>query len=113
MTDVDSRRRPEAAPFAIWLVLAGLLVFAVYHLIRDASTTFFQADSTLVAVAHRPHEWCKPICDYVTMPLELVNIITIPPVLVWRRPVTPGRVAVLAWLNLLSIPLWLLAWLLP
>ena len=90
-----------------YLSLGGLLVFAAYHLVRDVATSFFDLNVELVNVAHRPHAWCRPICDYVTMPLEVFNIVTIGIILARRRMKT------LAVLNVASVPLWLLAWLLP
>lgn len=89
-----------------WAVLAGLFLFACYQLVRDVAA-IFGVHGALIDVGHRPHRWCAPICDYVTLPLEAVNIVTIP--LLWRR----RRMAMVGVLNLLSIPLWLLSWLAP
>jgi hypothetical protein len=84
--------------------LVGLLLFAVYHLARDVLTTFFYVQSAAVDIGHRSHEWCGGVCDYVTMPLEVFNIVASAVVL--RR----RRIGVLGIVNLLTIPLWLLAW---
>ena len=67
----------QAHRLAARVVLGGLLLFAVYHLVRDVATTFFGVHVGVVDVAHRAHAWCRPVCDYVTMPLELFNIVTI------------------------------------
>jgi hypothetical protein len=84
-----------------------LLIFTAYHLVRDVATTFFRLRIGIVEVAHRPHAWCRPICDYVTLPLELFSIVTAAFVL-YR-----GRLGVLAWVNVATVPIWLLLWLLP
>jgi hypothetical protein len=92
---------------AAYIGLGGLLAFATYHLVRDVATSSFDVHVGVVDVAHRPHAWCQPICDYVTMPLEAFNIVTIGLVLARRR------LGALAVLNAATVPLWLLAWLLP
>jgi hypothetical protein len=97
----------QAHRLAARVVLGGLLLFAVYHLVRDVATTFFGVHVGVVDVAHRAHAWCRPVCDYVTMPLELFNIVTIAFVL------CRVRLGALACINVATVPLWLLFWLLP
>jgi len=85
----------------------GLVGFAAYHLARDVLTTFFDVHWSAVDVGHRRHQWCGGICDYVTMPLEVFNIVVGVAVLQRRRVGAWGLA------NLATIALWLGAWLAP
>lgn len=91
----------------VWMVLVGLFGFAAYHLVRDVATEVFALHGPLFDVAHRPHAWCGPTCGWITIPLEVFNLVTIA-IMLWRRRLGP-----LAWINLATVPLWLAAWLLP
>ncbi|HEU5107988.1 MAG TPA: hypothetical protein VFT95_05470 [Micromonosporaceae bacterium] len=106
MTAGEAARAGTAARLGRWAQV-GLLLFGVYHLVRDVSTAFFDVGGAAVDVGHRPHAWCGGVCDVVTIPLELFNIVAAAVVL--RR----GRPGWLAAVNLLTIPLWLAAWLAP
>ncbi|OGK41666.1 hypothetical protein A2954_07345 [Candidatus Roizmanbacteria bacterium RIFCSPLOWO2_01_FULL_37_12] len=61
----------------------------------------------LIDILHRPHEWCYPICDFVTLPLDFFLIIG--SLIVIRR----NFIGILGNFVLLSLILWPLAFYLP
>lgn len=52
----------------------AVLIISVYHFIRDILQTF-GLDSAFTDIAHRPHVWCAPYCDVVTLPFDIIAII--------------------------------------
>lgn len=64
------------------VLLSGILIFSSYHLIRDV-LQIFNIDNSFTQIAHRDHEWCKPICDYVTIPFDMAGIVV--PAILLRR----------------------------
>lgn len=83
-----------------------ILFVSMYHLIRDTLQVFGQ-HSPFTNFLHRPHLWCKPYCNYVTYPLDIIGIVGSFVVLKRDRL---GRLGIVV---LLSLPLWLLAVFLP
>lgn len=51
-----------------------ILVFSIYHLIRDILQTA-GINNLFTSVFHRPHLWCRPFCNIVTFPLEIFGVI--------------------------------------
>jgi len=81
------------------------LVFT-YHLARD----IFQAleiHNFIIDFLHRPHQWCQPACDYVTIPPELFIIVS--STIILKR----NRVGKLGVAVLISLLLWPVLILLP
>jgi hypothetical protein len=83
-----------------------ILILSIYHFIRDVLQTF-GADNFLTNILHRPHAWCNNYCDYVTYPLDLLGIVGSSIIL--KR----SRLGKLGTIVLISLPMWLLALLLP
>ena len=50
-----------------------IFILSIYHLIRDIFQTI-GINTWLTNFFHRPHQWCKPYCNYVTYPLDLFGI---------------------------------------
>lgn len=87
------------------LIFIVLLVWSAYHLVRDI-LQIFGVSHFLVDILHRNHLWCAQYCSYVTLVPEIFNIVAASIVL--KR----NRVGVLGALVLISIPFWIVAWLL-
>src|SRR3989338_8669755 len=83
-----------------------VLILSTYHLIRDILQSF-EIHNSFTNILHRPHLWCKPYCNYVTYPLDFLGIIG--SLWVLRK----NRLGIAGMIILLSIPLWLLAVILP
>lgn len=83
-----------------------ILIFSAYHLLRDFLQTF-GIHNFFTNILHRPHQWCGLYCNYVTYPLDLLGIIGSWIVLKRDKLGTIGAIIIL------SLPLWLLAALLP
>lgn len=54
-------------------VILCILLFNVFHLIRDVAQ-IIGIQSLVTQFAHIPHMWCQPGCDYVTFPLILISM---------------------------------------
>ncbi len=90
----------------IKIIFSLILIFSCYHLIRDI-LQILDWHNAFTNVLHRPHQWCKPYCDYVTLPLDILGIYG--SIVVLKR----NRLGVLGMIVLLSFPVWLMAALLP
>lgn len=88
------------------LVFIAILIFSVYHLVRDVAQTF-DWHTSFSDVGHRSHEWCGQYCDVVTYPLDIAGIII--PIIVLKR----NRVGKLGIALLAAMPLWFVFTLLP
>ncbi|MEK7571429.1 MAG: hypothetical protein AAB553_04075 [Patescibacteria group bacterium] len=76
-----------------------LLAFFVVHLLRDI-LQIFDVNTPLATLMRTNHSWCRPFCDFATLPHEIFGIIGSSIVL--RR----NKMGILGWLVLLSLPLW-------
>jgi len=56
------------------LIFTLIFVISVYHLFRDI-IQIIRWDFWLTDIAHWPHQWCSPYCDYVTLPLDIIGIV--------------------------------------
>ncbi len=83
-----------------------VFVLSSYHLVRDILQTF-EIHNSFTNIFHRSHQWCSPFCNYVTYPLDLLGIIG--SWIVLKR----NKLGVVGTAILISLPLWLLAVLLP
>ncbi len=88
------------------LVFVAILLFSIYHFLRDVLQTF-DIHSLLTNIGHRPHEWCGQYCNVVTWPLDIAGVVI--SVVVLKR----NKVGVLGIVLLLSLPLWVVFSLLP
>jgi hypothetical protein len=52
-----------------------LLVFSLVHFARDL-LQIFKVDTPLATILKTNHTFCRPFCDYVTLPPEIFIIIT-------------------------------------
>lgn len=86
--------------------LALILILSIYHLIRDI-LQILDIEYSFVNIFHRDHIWCKPYCDYVTLPLDFFGIIA--SFVLLKR----NKLGLLGILLILTLPLWLLALYLP
>lgn len=89
------------------LLVISILIFSIYHLIRDISTAFFNVHNVFVDFAHRDHLWCGPTCPYITLPFELYGIVVSSVVL--KR----NRLGLLGTSLFAMVPVWIVAALLP
>lgn len=90
-----------------WKITFTVLAFIfTYHLVRDILQAF-GIHNSVVDFLHRPHRWCRPICDYVTIPPELFVIVS--SVIVLKR----NKVGMLGAAVLISLLLWPVFILLP
>lgn len=87
-------------------VFVLILLFATYHLIRDA-LQLFAANSVLANAFHWQHQWCGVYCDYIAFPFEIAAMFGAWIVLQRRR------IGVIGILTLSFPPLILLGTLLP
>lgn len=91
----------------IWkIVFLSFFLFSVYHLIRDIATNL-GIHNPIVDFVHRDHLWCGSVCQYITIPPEIFNIFS--SIIILRR----NRIGFLGLLALFSIPLWIIASLVP
>jgi len=88
------------------IIFTVLIIIFTYHLIRDVSQTI-GVSNPLVDVLHRPHQWCRPYCNYVTIPPELFIIIS--SIIILKR----NKVGTLGFAVLVSLIFWPFAVLLP
>lgn len=87
------------------MIFAVFIIVFTIHLIRDI-LQIFDIDN-LLAAPSGPHLWCKPYCNYVTIPPELFIIISSAIVLKQNRV---GKLGVAV---LISLIFWPFAVLLP
>lgn len=83
-----------------------ILFLSSYHLVRDILQSL-DIHNAFTNVFHRPHLWCGSYCDYVTFPLDVLGIIG--SLVVLKR----NKLGVIGKVILFSLPLWLLAVILP
>ncbi len=83
-----------------------ILILSIYHLVRDILQTF-EIHNSFTNIFHRPHQWCKLYCNYVTYPLDLLGIVGS-----WLA-LRQNKLGIIGVIVLLSLPLWLLAVVLP
>jgi hypothetical protein len=76
-----------------------LVTLFITHLIRDI-LQIFDVNIPLATFLQTNHKWCRPYCDYATLPHELFGIIA--SVIILKRK----RLGILGVLVLLSLPLW-------
>src|ERR1700674_2250405 len=65
------------------LLVYSLLLFSIFHLIRDI-LQIFHIDNIISVSLHTSRIWCNPICDYITIPPE-VFIIVVSIIILLRR----------------------------
>lgn len=90
------------------LVFIVLLIWSIYHLVRDISTDIFEIHNAFVDFAHKNYPgkyWCGSYCKYTTFPLEIFNIIAT--VIVLKR----NKIGILGSLVIVLIPIWLYGYL--
>jgi hypothetical protein len=87
-------------------IFISLAVIFTLHLIRDIFQTV-GVHNSIVDFLHRPHQWCKPHCNYVTFLPELFIIIS--SIVVLKR----DKIGRLGFTVLVSLVFWPLAVLLP
>ena len=82
-------------------IFIAVLLFSVYHLIRDLLTNA-GIHNYILDIAHRPKTlWCGAICPWVTVPPEIFTIIA--STLVLKR----NHIGVLGFLVLVQVPIWI------
>lgn len=91
-----------------WLkiFLICLLVFFIYHFVRDIMQ-IMGAANILTIIGHRDHLWCGSYCKQITIIPEILSIIAIVFIFHRKKFGTTGIVL------FLSLPLWIVATLLP
>lgn len=90
----------------IKVTLILILLFSSYHLVRDL-LQIFNLDNKFTDVFHWSHIWCGEMCDFVTLPFDLIGIIGPLDFLLNNKIRLYGKIA------LVTFPFWLLAILLP
>jgi len=76
-----------------------LLGFFILHLIRDI-LQILDIHTWISDTLTTNHKWCRPYCDYATLPHEIFGIVG--SYIVLRR----NKLGLLGILVLLSLPLW-------
>lgn len=88
-------------------IVVILIVFlSSYHLVRDL-LQIIGINNLFTNILHHPHTWCGPYCGIVTLPLDLIEIIG--GIIVLKR----NKFGSLGIILFSTLPLWLLALLLP
>ena len=87
-------------------VLIFVLLFSIYHLIRDI-LQILDVNFFLTSAWHRPHNWCSPYCGQATFTLDIAGILI--SVIGLRR----GLNKIIASALIILLLLWLLMSLLP
>lgn len=85
-----------------------LLIWSIYHLIRDIFTDILGLHNFIVDFGHRNYpeiRWCSSYCQFLTIPLEIFNIVAISIVL--QR----NKIGLLGLIVLFTLPIWLFGWL--
>jgi hypothetical protein len=88
------------------LLFYVICLFTLYHTIRD-TLQVFGVHNDLTNLFHSNHLWCKPYCNFVTYPLDLLGVLGA--YIVLKR----NKLGVLGIAILATLPLWLLATILP
>ena len=83
-----------------------ILLLSSYHFVRDILQTL-NIHNSFTNIFHRPHLWCSSYCNYVTFPLDLLGIIG--SFIVLKR----NKLGIMGKVIIFSLPLWLLAVILP
>lgn len=86
-------------------IFTVLIIVFTIHFVRDI-LQIFDIDN-LLTTPSGPHRWCKPYCDYVTVPPELFIIIS--SIIVLKR----NKVGKLGFVVLASLIYWPFAAFLP
>ena len=59
----------------VWrILLLVLFVFSVYHLVRDV-LQIANVHTAVFDLFHRHHRWCGSICNYVTLPTDVIGVL--------------------------------------
>jgi hypothetical protein len=87
------------------LIFWILLIWSSYHLVRDV-LQIYGVHHPLIDLWHRNHLWCAQYCSYITIVPEIFVIIA-SSIVLWRK-----RIGILGAIVLISIPFWIVAWLL-
>lgn len=91
----------------IWkFIFIFVLIWSIYHFLRDI-LQIMGIQNFFTTVWHWTHEWCRPLCDYITLPLDIFQISAT--MIVLRR----NRIGALGIAVLLSLLVALLMWLTP
>lgn len=102
LTGVRVRNYNETMNKILKVVFYAILLFFVYHLIRDLLTNV-GFHNYILDFAHRPKTlWCGRICPWVTVPPEIIAIIA--SIVVLKRNYS-GTLGVLV---LLQVPIWIM-----
>lgn len=80
-------------------VFVALLIFFIFQLIKDI-LQILDIHTLISDTLTTNHKWCRPYCDYATLPHEVFGIIAT--LIVLRR----SKLGILGVLVLLSLPLW-------
>lgn len=84
---------------ALKFIYLILLIFFVLHLLRDI-LQIFDIHTLLSDTVTTNHKWCRPYCDYATLPYEIFGIVG--SFIVLRR----NKMGLIGVVVLLSLPLW-------
>lgn len=57
------------------IIFLILLVYFIFHTIRDVLQILNLYGNPLADLLKTNHSWCRPYCDYVTLPPDLLGII--------------------------------------
>ena len=88
------------------LLFILILIASIYHFIRDVFQ-IYGINNFSVDFFHWEHLWCRPFCDFVTIPPEIFNIIA--SILILKR----NYIGILGKTVLISLIFWPIAVLLP
>ena len=60
--------------FLRWVTIL-FLGFFIYHLIRDILQIFNIRGNIIADLFITSHYWCRPYCDYITIPPEVIGTV--------------------------------------
>lgn len=88
-------------PKALKTIFIFLFVYFIFHTIRDILQILNLYGNPISDMFRTNRNWCRPICDFITLPQELVGIFLSFIVLKRNRAGMLGIIAVIAFLLML------------
>jgi len=88
-------------PKVLKTIFIFLFVYFIFHTIRDILQILNLYGNPISDMFRANHNWCRPICDFITLPQELIGIFLSFIVLKRNRAGMLGIIAVIAFILML------------
>lgn len=88
-------------PKVLKTIFIFLFVYFIFHTIRDILQILNLYGNPISDMFRTNHNWCRPICDFITLPQELIGIFLSFIVLKRNRAGMLGIIAVIAFILML------------